>query len=309
VKPQRIRNKFRHAAPSRLPRGAAVSAAILAAAATGGILLSQTPSQAQPQGRSTISRAEMARDTVSKASRSEVRTVAVPAPSTPAQAPAPAPSTPAPAPSTPGQPPAPAQPPAPVPPPTPPPAPAQPPTPPPAPAQPPTPPPSKVLDYQFQLQPNYYYCGPAATRIALSTSGRALSQDEIARKLGTTTSGTNSANDTTRGLNSVLGGNVYQTRSIPGPSATPAQMDQLQADVVSAINNGRGLVTNIVHSVTDTNGGWHTYDGGHYVAVVGYQDNGRVVKIADPANSNGDGTYWVTTINLANWIATHGYSF
>jgi hypothetical protein len=86
-------------------------------------------------------------------------------------------------------------------------------------------------------------------------------------------------------------------------------MDQLQADVVRAISNGRGLVTNIVHSVTDTNGGSHTYDGGHYVAVVGYQDNGRVVKIADPANSNGDGTYWVTTINLANWIATHGYSF
>jgi hypothetical protein len=292
VKPQRIRNKFRHAAPSRLPRGAAVSAAILAAAATGGILLSQTPSQAQPQGRSTISRAEMARDTVSKASRSEVRTVAVPAPSIPAQAPAPAPSTP-------GQPPAPAQPPAPVPPPM----------PPPAPAQPPTPPPSKVLDYQFQLQPNYYYCGPAATRIALSASGHTLSQDEIAGKLGTDTGGTDSALDTTRVLNSVIGGNVYQTRSIPGPGATPAQMDQLQADVVQAISNGRVLVTNIVHSATDTAGVWHAYDGGHYVTVVGYKDDGRTVKVADPANRNGDGTYWVTTINLANWIATHGYSF
>jgi hypothetical protein len=33
------------------------------------------------------------------------------------------------------------------------------------------------------------------------------------------------------------------------------------------------------------------------------------VKIADPANPNGDGTYWVTTINMAGWIATHGYSY
>jgi hypothetical protein len=173
----------------------------------------------------------------------------------------------------------------------------------------PAPPSSKVLNYQFQLQPNYYYCGPAATRIALSASGHTLSQDEIAGKLGTDTGGTDSALDTTRVLNSVIGGNVYQTRSIPGPGATPAQMDQLQADVVQAISNGRVLVTNIVHSATDTAGVWHAYDGGHYVTVVGYKDDGRTIKVADPANPNGDGTYWVTTINMANWIATHGYSF
>jgi hypothetical protein len=33
------------------------------------------------------------------------------------------------------------------------------------------------------------------------------------------------------------------------------------------------------------------------------------VKVADNANPNGDGTYWVTTINVATWIATHGYSY
>jgi hypothetical protein len=178
----------------------------------------------------------------------------------------------------------------------------------PTPAQPPAPP-SKVLDYQFQLQPNYYYCGPAATRIALTASGHTLSQDEIARKLGTDTGGTDSARDTTRALNEVVGGDVYQSREIRGPGATPAQMDQLQADVVRAISGGRAVVANIVHSVTDTAGAWHAYDGGHYVTIVGYNDDGRTVKIADPANQNGDGTYWVTTINMANWIATHGYSF
>jgi hypothetical protein len=58
----------------------------------------------------------------------------------------------------------------------------------------------------------------------------------------------------------------------------------------------------------DTTGTSRGYGGGHYVAVIGYSDSGRTVKIADPANGNGDGTYWVSTINMANWMATRGYS-
>ncbi|MGC9665454.1 C39 family peptidase [Planosporangium sp. 12N6] len=170
-------------------------------------------------------------------------------------------------------------------------------------------PPSKVLDYAFQLQPNYYYCGPAATRIALSASGHILSQDEIARQLGTTTGGTNSAYDTTRALNNVIGSNVYQTREIPAYPATPAQMDQLQADVLKTVNSGRAIVANIAGHLTDTAGTYHSYEGGHYLTIIGYKDDGRTVKIADPANPNGDGTYWVTTINMANWISQRGYSY
>jgi hypothetical protein len=86
-------------------------------------------------------------------------------------------------------------------------------------------------------------------------------------------------------------------------------VDQLRADVVRAISSGRALVTNIVGSVTDTAGGSHGYGGGHYVSIVGYKDDGRTVKIADPANQNGDRTYWVTTINMARWMATRGYSY
>ncbi|NJC74050.1 C39 family peptidase [Planosporangium thailandense] len=168
---------------------------------------------------------------------------------------------------------------------------------------------SKVLDYQFQLQPNYYYCGPAATRIALSGSGHILSFDEIAGMLGTTTSGTNSAYDTTRVLNQVNGNNAYQTREIPSYPATPAQMDQLQADVVRAITSGRIIVANIAGYTTDEDGGFHDYSGGHYLTIVGYKDDGRTVKIADPANPNGDGTYWLSTIKMANWISQRGYSY
>ncbi|GAA1790246.1 hypothetical protein GCM10009835_04710 [Planosporangium flavigriseum] len=167
----------------------------------------------------------------------------------------------------------------------------------------------KVLDFQYQRQPNYYYCGPAATRIALSTSGHILSQDDIAGKLNTDTGGTDSAHDVTRGLNSVLGGNVYQTREIPSYPATPAQMDQLQADVLKSINSGRAIVANIAGHLNDTGGAFHSYEGGHYLTIVGYKDDGRTVKIADPALPNGDGTYWVTTINMANWISQRGYSY
>jgi hypothetical protein len=169
--------------------------------------------------------------------------------------------------------------------------------------------PSKVLDYQFQLQPNFYYCGPAATRIALSAKGRILSQDDIARKLGTDTGGTDSAHDTTRALNDVLGSKDYQTREIPAYPATPAQADQLKTDVVRSISSGRALVTNIAGYTTDQAGGFHDYGGGHYVSVVGYKDDGRSVKVADPANQNGDGSYWVSTNAMANWIAARGYSY
>jgi hypothetical protein len=165
----------------------------------------------------------------------------------------------------------------------------------------------KELRYQYKSQENYYYCGPAATRIAASANGHTMSQDEVARKLGTTTAGTNSAEDTTRVMRDITGKD-YRTTSIPGPEATPAQMDQLQADVANAIENDKAVIANVRGGTTDANGVYRSYPGGHYVTVVGYEDEGRMVKIADPAAPSGDGTYWVSTINLANWMAERGYS-
>ncbi|ODB72922.1 MULTISPECIES: C39 family peptidase [Micromonospora] len=170
----------------------------------------------------------------------------------------------------------------------------------------PKPPSSKTLDYDYQAQINYYYCGPAAVRNALSATGIERSQDALAGPLGTTEMGTNSAEDTTRVLNQQVKGNPYRTRMIPG-SASPAQMDRLQADVVEAISNGRGVVANVAGTATDTNGGWHSFPGGHYVAVIGYKDDGRTVRIADSADPSLP-SYWLTTIDLAHWIASRGYS-
>jgi hypothetical protein len=177
---------------------------------------------------------------------------------------------------------------------------------PPAPA--PAPPDQKELSVDYQPQVNFYYCGPAATRIAASAHGHRLSQDEVAGKLGTTVNGTPSAEDTTRVLNSIEGKDAYHTTAIPDAKPKPAQMDQLQADVVRAVNDSRALVANIKGSAVDETGTVHAYDGGHYIAVIGYTDQGRGVRIADPADVNGHDYYTMSTIDLTNWMATRGYS-
>lgn len=165
----------------------------------------------------------------------------------------------------------------------------------------------EAVNVDYQPQTTYYYCGPAATQIAASARGHDLSQDDIAAMLGTTVNGTSSAVDTTRVLNSIVGSNVYHTTSIPGPP-TQAQIDQVQAEVMRSLNDGRVVVGNIAGTTTDVTGATHEFDDGHYIAVVGYHDQGRTVEISDPADENGASSYWISTSNLANWMVGHGYS-
>ena len=58
----------------------------------------------------------------------------------------------------------------------------------------------------------------------------------------------------------------------------------------------------------DDKGRTHSYEGGHYLTVVGYDNAGQTVKIADPADASGTGSYTMTTVKLAHWIALRGYS-
>ncbi|MFI7512748.1 phytochelatin synthase, partial [Micromonospora echinofusca] len=48
-------------------------------------------------------------------------------------------------------------------------------------------------------------------------------------------------------------------------------------------------------------------EGGHYISVVGYRDNGNTVTIADSADPN-QASYRMSIDNLADWIATRGYT-
>ncbi|WP_232075076.1 C39 family peptidase [Phytohabitans suffuscus] len=164
------------------------------------------------------------------------------------------------------------------------------------------------VGFGYQEQSTYYFCAPAATRIALSAQGHTPSQEELAKALGTTENGTDSAHETTRVLNQVNGNDFYHTVEIPGSAAEPAEMDQLQADAVRALSNGYPIVANIKGTAVDVDGKAHSYEGGHYLTVVGYRDEGRTVQLADPYDTSNGGTYWMSTISLANWIAERGYS-
>ena len=167
---------------------------------------------------------------------------------------------------------------------------------------------AKALHHDFQLQSTGWWCGPSATRVALSAQGKTFTQDQVAKMLGTTEDGTPSANDVTRVLNQQLGKGKYHTVEISGAKASQAQVDKLKADVVSAINAGKPVVANIAGTMTDDNGDVHSYEGGHYLPIVGYSNGGATVKIADSADTVGSPYYDISTDKVANWIATRGYA-
>ncbi|MEU7870416.1 C39 family peptidase [Dactylosporangium sp. NPDC049140] len=170
-----------------------------------------------------------------------------------------------------------------------------------------TAPAENTVNFDFQFQPNFYYCGPASTRIALTSVGADLSQNDVAARLGTTVNGTNSVADVTRAMNGVLGKEVYQARFIAGQRASAGEARELQYDAVRALSTGRALVANIVGGATDQAGTYHEFPGGHYISLVGYRDHGRAVLIADPSGMFGPRTYWMSTDALANWAAARGY--
>ncbi|MET7403018.1 C39 family peptidase [Dactylosporangium sp. NPDC005572] len=167
---------------------------------------------------------------------------------------------------------------------------------------------AKTLSYQFQWQENYYFCGPAATRIALSAQGAQQTQNRVAQSLRTTVNGTNSADDTTRALNELTNSSFYKSHFIRTQAASQADVDQLRADVVHAVSNGYAVVANIAGTATDNDGNAHSYPGGHFLTVVGYSDDGQNVTIADPADARGVGRYTMATTRLAHWVALRGYS-
>ncbi|WP_416905391.1 C39 family peptidase [Micromonospora echinospora] len=165
----------------------------------------------------------------------------------------------------------------------------------------------RELNVRYEAQPNFFYCGPAAARNALTTLDKNVSQDDLAREMGTTENGTDSAHLITKALNTKSGKNDWRTIEITTPTADDKQTDTLRHDIRKAVDNGRAVVANIAGTATDTTGTTHSFEGGHYISVVGYRDNADTVKIADSANPD-QASYWITTDTLADWIATRGYS-
>ncbi|MEV4727729.1 C39 family peptidase, partial [Micromonospora humida] len=165
----------------------------------------------------------------------------------------------------------------------------------------------RELKVDYEAQPNFYYCGPAAARNALSVQGKNIDVDTMAKHMRTTEDGTDSINDITPVLNRETGRDAYHSTEIRSSKADDKQTDTLRADIVRAIDDGRAVVANIAGTTTDTDGNAHSFEGGHYISVTGYHDDGRTVTIADSANPD-TASYRITVDNLGDWIASRGYA-
>lgn len=163
-----------------------------------------------------------------------------------------------------------------------------------------------VLSVDYQVQQTGYWCGPAATRIALSARGVYRTQAQLAAELGTTTNGTDWIGQVTGVLRGYVG--WYETKEMPNDPPTQAQRDLLWRDVVLNINNNYPIVANIVAPANNHPPGYPNYTIYHYFTVIGYNDSNMTVLIADPANFGGHQIYWLTFNQLATLIPPKGYS-
>ncbi|MGW7352176.1 C39 family peptidase [Streptomyces sp. NPDC054784] len=166
-----------------------------------------------------------------------------------------------------------------------------------------------TLDVDYQVQETGYWCGPAATRIALSARVAPPSQSALAAQLGTTEAGTDHISQVTGVLNANLGTGWYETKEMPNDPPSQAQKDLLWNDIVLDIDNNYPLVTNIVAPPGNQPPGYPSdqtiY---HYFSVIGYDDANRTVLIADPASFGGNQIYWLSFDQLATLIPPKGYA-
>lgn len=166
-----------------------------------------------------------------------------------------------------------------------------------------------ALNIQYQVQQTGYWCGPAATRIALSARmSNPPTQGTLASQLGTTVNGTDYIGQVTGVLNQDLGTGYYQTKNMPNDPPTQAQRDLLWRDIVLDVNNGYAIVANIVAPPNNHPPGYPNTTIYHYFTVIGYDSGNNTVKIADPANFGGNQIYWLTFNQLSTLIPPKGYA-
>lgn len=172
----------------------------------------------------------------------------------------------------------------------------------------------KELGITWFGQENGYYCGPGSTKMAISARVQAPpSQNELGTFMGTTTGGTDNIGLVVKALNKYVDGAGYVARDISDPP-TQSQRELLKKDILARMGAGFPMVANVIS-------GWRPpgYPSGtiyHYVALVGYDEGGDKVQVADPAAEGSGGanwknvprTYWVDIDDLATWIGGKGYT-
>jgi hypothetical protein len=170
-----------------------------------------------------------------------------------------------------------------------------------------TEPAQRVLEVDFQVQETGYWCGPAATRHALSARIAPPSQATLASELPTTTNGTDYIGQVTTVLNDYLGDGRYRTVEMPNDPPTQEQRDRLWDDVTYSIANGYAVVANIVAPPSNHPPGYPDETIYHYFAVIGYDRDEQRVYVADSAAFS-QHMYWLSFDQLATLIPPKGYS-
>lgn len=167
-----------------------------------------------------------------------------------------------------------------------------------------------VLELDFEVQENGYFCGPAATRNALSAVMTDLpSQDELAIELPTTQNGTDWIGQVTETLNEYLGEEIYATTEMPADPPTQIDRDRLWEDLRRSIDAGYPVVANIVAPPSNHPPGYPDDDTiYHYFVVAGYDTTTDEVFIADSASFSGNTLYWIPLQQLGELIPPKGYS-
>jgi hypothetical protein len=171
-----------------------------------------------------------------------------------------------------------------------------------------------VLHYTWFGQETGYWCGPGSVRMAIGTHEAAPpTQTQLAEFMGTTKEGT-VRDDAIRALNNFLHPDEpYASIPMDG-RPTQEQRDLLKASVVRRLSSGYPVVVNVLSGWRPP--GYPSGTIGHFVAVVGYDDAGDQVLIADPAADGAASsrwvdvpkTYWISMQNLGTWVGGRGYA-
>jgi hypothetical protein len=170
-----------------------------------------------------------------------------------------------------------------------------------------------VLTFTWNGQETGYWCGPGSTRMAIGTHvASPPSQQDLATFMGTTKEGTVRA-DTVRALNQWLAPQTpYQSFAVDSVP-TQDQRDLLKQTVVARLSAGWPVIANVLSGWRPP--GYPSGTIGHFVAVMGYDESGDKVLIADPAADGAASarwkdvpkTYWISMQNLGTWVGGRGF--
>lgn len=177
----------------------------------------------------------------------------------------------------------------------------------------------KILPYDRAIVPQEtgYWCGPAATQVVLNSRGIVVSEQELARQIGTTVNGTDFVGLIERVLDNITPDARYASVYLEQDPPTVAQREALWRNLKASIDAGFGVVVNWVAPPSNYPRGVKgstspAYRGGtvfHYVAAMGYDDTpgARAVWIADSGFAPFG--YWISFDQCASLIPPKGYAY